>query len=114
MADPPHAYLTKAGPMLEHFTVATFAPHLGEAFSVRATEQVALTLTLSEATALGPAPSADGPRRAPFSLLFHGPPTPILPQRIYHLEHPAIGAFDLFLVPLGPDRAGMRYEAIFG
>ena len=100
--------------MLELFTVATFAPHLREVFTVRATEQIALTLTLSEVTPHGPTPPADGPRRAPFALLFHGPPTPILPQRIYRLEHPALGTFDLFLVPLGPDRAGMRYEAVFG
>ena len=102
--------------MLESFTAATFAPHQGEPFSVRSTEQVALTLTLSEVTPLGsmPATTADGPRRAPFSLVFHGPPMPILPQRTYHVEHGALGAFDLFLVPLGPDRAGMRYEAVFG
>ena len=101
--------------MLETFTAATFAPHRGEPFSVRATEQIALTLTLNAITPLGPAPAgAEGPRRAPFSLLFHGPLSPILPQRIYHVEYEAIGAFDLFLVPLGPDPAGMRYEAVFG
>jgi hypothetical protein len=101
--------------MLESFTAATFEPHRGEPFSVRATEQIALALTLSEVTPLGPAPAgAEGPRRAPFSLMFHGPQTPILPQRIYRVEHEAIGTFDLFLVPLGPDPVGMRYEAIFG
>ena len=99
--------------MLESFTIATFAPHQGGAFAVRADEQVALTMTLSEVAPLGTAPE-DGPRRAPFSLLFHGPPSPLLPQRTYRVEHAALGAFDLFLVPLGPDRAGMRYEAVFG
>jgi hypothetical protein len=101
--------------MLESFTAATFAPHRGEPFTVRAGEQIALALTLGEVSPHGPAPAgAEGPRRAPFSLIFHGPQTPILPQRIYRVEHDAIGAFDLFLVPLGPDRAGMRYEAVFG
>jgi len=28
------------------------------------------------------------------------------------VEHPAIGAFDLFQVPIGPDKRGLRYEAI--
>src|SRR5918911_1507314 len=108
---PPRGVATNVrGSMLETFTVATFAPHQGEPFTVRATEQIALPMTLSEVTPLGPAPAgADGPRRAPFSLLFHGPASPILPQRIYRVEHAAIGDFDLFLVPLGPDRAGMRY-----
>jgi hypothetical protein len=52
-------------------------------------------------------------RRAPFSTVFRGPATPILPQRIYRLQHPEIGGFELFLVPIGPDERGMRYEAIF-
>jgi hypothetical protein len=100
--------------MLETFTVATFTPHRGESFTVRATEQVVLALALSEITSLGSAPSGNESRRAPFSLLFHGPLSPILPQRTYRVEHEALGAFDLFLVPLGPDRAGQRYEAVFG
>lgn len=100
--------------MLESFTAATFTPHLGEPFRLQATAQESFTLLLGEVTPLGPVPAADGPRRAPFSLLFHGPSSPVLPQRTYALEHDTLGAFDLFLVPLGPDRAGMRYEAVFG
>jgi hypothetical protein len=38
---------------------------------------------------------------------------PVLPQRIYHLEHPEVGGFDLFLVPVGPNAQGMQYEAVF-
>jgi len=29
------------------------------------------------------------------------------------MEHPGIGTFELFLVPIGPDEKGLRYEAIF-
>jgi hypothetical protein len=29
------------------------------------------------------------------------------------MEHPEIGVFELFLVPIGPDEKGLRYEAIF-
>jgi hypothetical protein len=29
------------------------------------------------------------------------------------VEHTTLGRFDLFLVPLGPDDAGARYEAVF-
>jgi hypothetical protein len=32
---------------------------------------------------------------------------------IYRLHHPARGALDLFMVPLGPDACGMRYEIVF-
>jgi hypothetical protein len=98
--------------MLESFTIATVTPHVGDAFLLRASPEIALPLTLTSATGAGPVPD-DAARRVPFALLFHGPQTPILPQRIYRLEHDALGTFDLFLVPLGPDARGMRYEAVF-
>jgi hypothetical protein len=55
----------------------------------------------------------EGPRREQFSLLFRGGPDQPLPQRIYRVEHDDLGALDLFLVPLGPDDVGQRYEAVF-
>lgn len=55
-------------------------------------------------------PDGDGRR---FTLLFHGPLTPVLPQRIYHFDHAAVGSFDIFIVPLGPEAGSMRYEAVF-
>jgi hypothetical protein len=38
---------------------------------------------------------------------------PILEQRTYEVEHQDMGLFALFLVPIGPDDEGMRYEAVF-
>jgi hypothetical protein len=105
--------------MLEHFTVATFAERLGETFRVypdAADATRCLDMALIEATDLsarGRQQASDSGRRAPFSIVFRGPATPILPQRIYRVEQPAIGTFDLFLVPIGPDEQGLRYEAIF-
>jgi hypothetical protein len=54
-----------------------------------------------------------GLSRSPFSLVFRGGPSPPLPQRIYRVEHEALGALDIFLVPIGPDEVGQRYEAVF-
>ena len=51
--------------------------------------------------------------REPFSVVFRAPATPVLAQMIRRLEHPELGAFELFLVPIGPDDVGMRYEAVF-
>jgi hypothetical protein len=34
-------------------------------------------------------------------------------QRIYRIEHHAMGTFELFLVAIGPDGTGMLYQAIF-
>lgn len=52
-------------------------------------------------------------QREPFSLIFRGPKNPVLPQRIYQIDFGALGAFDIFIVPVGPDDGGMLYEAIF-
>jgi hypothetical protein len=52
-------------------------------------------------------------QREPFSLVFRGPKNPVLPQRIYQIDFGALGAFDIFIVPVGPDDRGMRYEAVF-
>jgi hypothetical protein len=68
-------------------------------------------LTLAEVERLG-APNAPG-MRAPFSLIFTGPPAPILAQGIRVLRHPRLGALELFLVSLGPGPDGARYQAIF-
>ena len=36
-----------------------------------------------------------------------------MPQRIYQVEHDAMGAYEIFLVPVGKDATGVLYEAIF-
>lgn len=48
-----------------------------------------------------------------FSLLFEGPKDPRLPQGIHTFSHPEIGAFDLFIVPIGQSSDKTSYEAIF-
>ena len=52
--------------------------------------------------------------RAPFSLLFRGPPGAPSEQRTWKLRNEAFGTVELFLVPVGqrPD-GGLDYEAIF-
>ncbi|MBB4663767.1 DUF6916 family protein [Conexibacter arvalis] len=101
--------------MIEHdlaqLSAELFAPHVGEPFAVRAEGQIELTLVLTEACTLRDA--ASGERRAPFSLAFRGPEAPLLAQQIVPLEHPVLGRLDLFLVPLGVDADGARYEAVF-
>jgi hypothetical protein len=88
--------------MLETFTVDTFQPRLDERF-VLADE---VDLTLAEVREL---PTHDSLKRRPFAIVFNGPETPFVPQGSYKLEHPELGAFELFLVPIGPT----SYEAVF-
>lgn len=95
--------------MLEAFTVATFTPLVGEVFRLDPGDGSQMTdLRLAEATS-----SAPGATREQFSLVFRGPPGVVLPQQIYPLEHDGLGAFELFLVPIGADAAGVTYEAVF-
>ena len=101
--------------MLESMEVTTFSERVGELFRVAIDDATTLTTRLIEVT---PAPGVEGDatragRRTPFSLVFRSPPGSPLPQRIYRLQHDGLGALDLFLVPIGPDDEGMRYEAVF-
>jgi hypothetical protein len=52
-------------------------------------------------------------RAAPFCVFLCGPVSPALPQATYALRHPRLGPIELFLVPVGRDAKGVRYEATF-
>src|SRR5262245_58409380 len=100
-------------PMLDKLTVAMFAEQLGKIFRLSLENGPVLELVLFEARSLAAPSGSRGPRREPFSLLFRGPRTPVLPQRIYPLENEAFGRLEIFIVPIraGPD--GVEYQAIF-
>jgi hypothetical protein len=91
-------------------TLDDFAPLRGERFELAIDAGSALSAELVEAQAL-PQPAFNG--RQPFSLVFSGPPAPVLPQRIYRLAHQRLPALDIFLVPLAADAVGVRYQAVF-
>lgn len=97
--------------MLENLAYSDFFGRVGEEFRVAAGEGAA-ALVLTEVTDLS-RPESPSPRRKPFSLVFRGPFRPQLVQRIWPLEHAAFGRLEIFLVPIGPDAEGMRYEAVF-
>ena len=101
--------------MLENLTHATFQPLVGQQFCIHISPEQSVDVELLEARPFPAAPMRDGKSRTrdPFSLLFRGSKTVRLPQRIYGVEHAAFGRADIFLVPLGPDAAGERYEAVF-
>jgi hypothetical protein len=100
--------------MLDTLSRETFQSHVGETFRIAFTDgEIELTLVLATPITAGD-PEPDPAKRSPFSLLFRGgPPDRFLPQRTYDLEHPELGNLSIFLVPLGPDAEGMRYEAVF-
>jgi hypothetical protein len=73
----------------------------------------ALELELIEATANQSGQETAQAPGGKFSLVFMGPLDQSLPQQTYLFEHEKLGAFDLFIVPIGKDQKGLRYEAIF-
>ena len=52
-------------------------------------------------------------RDQPFSVSLSGPRQPALPQGIYPLRHPQLGAVHIFIVPSGQDAQSVHYEATF-
>jgi hypothetical protein len=96
--------------MLERLTIDDFGNRVGESFTATAAGGRILTLTLTSVDELSAPP--DGGRK-PFSLEFRDDVRDHVPQQTVAIEHTEMGAFDLFVVPLGPGPEGMRYEAIF-
>jgi hypothetical protein len=99
---------------LASLTAASFENLGGQNFEARTTEAAegteTIPLSLERVTRFG-GPNSGG--RQPFSLIFRGPASPVLPQGIHHLTHPDLGALEIFLVPLDPGGHGSVYEAVF-
>lgn len=96
---------------LDSLDQAQFDPLLQQQFDVVFVDG-RLPLKLVEVKPLGGETVPDA-KRKPFSLTFLGPMKPQMPQRIYPLEHTALGRLEIFLVPIGPAQGGMQYEAVF-
>jgi hypothetical protein len=98
--------------VLEEVTHETFAGRVGETFKITASDGDTIELTLAEVI-LAPENYGVPDRRAPFSLIFHGPLTPFAPQATWPIEHPDLEGLELFLVPIGPEGEAMGYQAVF-
>ena len=101
--------------MLEDFTVGTFADRLGDVFRVD-TGSAIVELRLVEVTEPGGSQPSEPPgsgARTPFSLVFLEASGDVLPQQIYPFDHDELGRFEIFIVPIGRDADGVRYEAVF-
>lgn len=85
-----------------------FTEHIDSKFLMHCGQGEAKELRLVSATDLG-----SSPRQAQFSLIFQGPADAPRFQSIFKLDHEKLGRLDLFLVPIGEDRDGIQYEAVF-
>jgi hypothetical protein len=92
---------------LENASAALFRPLLRTSFAVRSTDGAHVTLALVRVTEGPP-----GNRFEQFSLMFHAPAGSPPLNGTYVLHHAALGAFDLFIAPVGDARAARgTYEA---
>ncbi len=98
--------------MLAELTHAVFEPLVGSTFQLRLNPAETLPLVLTQVRVASQTPAAT--LRQGFSLIFGSALPGHVPQHIYTLEHPALGALDLFIVPIGPNADGMQYQAVFG
>ena len=98
--------------MSEHRTEATFARHLNTSFRVLVDAPRPIELELVEVKGWrSEVEEQSGMER--FSLFFRGPADIHMPQQTYTLEHEQLGTLHIFLVPIGRDEQGFRYEAVF-
>lgn len=98
--------------MAAELTQEEFSRHLHTKFRVVAETPEPVELELVEAQGYRPEPhEQQGMER--FSAIFSGPPGVFLSQGVYPLTHEQMGDLQLFLVPVGRDDRGFRYEAVF-
>lgn len=93
--------------MTDMLTPERFSNLPDRIFRVEADGEIRLELWAVEKLGSGERPGGG------FSLLFTGPGGDYLPQQVYRLHNAALGAVDIFLVPLGPRGDNHLYEAIF-
>lgn len=93
--------------MSNELTRDTFAQQLNTQFNLESSGGT-VALELVEASAV----RLSGGFKS-FSIVFRGPADVFLPQAIYPFHHDAIGAFDLFIVPIRQDAQGFYYEVVF-
>ena len=105
--------LEREGRMSERQLVyEDFADKVGQVFAMTFDDAPAIALTLTDAELLHTRQSPQG-ERPPYSLIFLTEDERILPQKLYRLEHEALGEITIFLVPVGKDARGVRYQAVF-
>lgn len=91
--------------------ISDFKPFLNQSFKIQFEEDKVLDAVLIDLTEYQP---IEGIERVPFNLTFRtDQKDAYYLQGTYILVHPEHGSLPLFLVPIGPDKEGMKYQVIF-
>ena len=96
----------------EQMTFAKFRERLHTRFQVT-TGAGGVDLELTEVVLAQSSPASDASAYESFALIFEGPARPRLDQGIHRMRSERGEQLDLFIVPVGPSAAGLRYEAVF-
>ncbi|HSB09849.1 MAG TPA: hypothetical protein VLM38_10225 [Blastocatellia bacterium] len=94
--------------MLEKLTAASLSEQLNTKFRLHLPSSEIVELELTDVEDFG-----SSGRQERFSILFKGPLDPAVWQGMYRLDHDHFGTLDLFIVAIGKEEDGMRYEAVF-
>jgi hypothetical protein len=98
--------------MSDFQTEAEFAKNVNTNFRVDLEESGHMDLKLVAVTPRKIDPTEEAGMER-FSAVFSGPLDVLLPQRTYHMTHPEMGEFYVFLVAIGQEADGFRYEAVY-
>jgi len=93
---------------LEKLNAKMFSGVLHSKFKVQTENTPAMELELCE---VSEPPTL--PKLELFTLVFRGPASPCLQQRIHCLEHAELGRMHIFLTAIAGDSQGISYEAVF-
>jgi len=89
-----------------------YAGHMRQAFSVGVGQNGSVELTLVDVRRRPPRVVA-GLRSEPFVLYFKSQSVVVLPQNTYPFSVGGVKAQDIFIVPVGREKDGVIYEAVF-
>lgn len=103
-------------PTITKPTSNDFSAHLNQPFTLELETLPPILLQLravqkldASITPTGTLPN--GQNNQQFAIVFNGPLRPILPQKIYQIQHPRMGKLQLQFTPIGPSGASMQYKA---
>ena len=98
--------------MAEQPTEESFSKHIDTKFRVQLEAPQPVELKLVEVRRYTSGSNEQGGMER-FSAFFYGPPDIFLQQGMYPLRHEEMGDIEIFLVPVGQDERGFRYEAVY-
>jgi hypothetical protein len=106
-----HGGIKREGGMTDRILTADdFAPHIGKSFTLPGQHRALTLVSIDRSTF----PGADDLPRAPFTLLFGGPPRDVLPEGLYDVAIPDGPEAAIYISPIQTfDRSRQDYQAVF-